>query len=199
GDLGPEAQSAQRFEDNLRRTLRDRRVLIVTCALPRVEFAARELVRRLGLHAVSVDRLFIDAMREQAAQAGADWRIVLQADRTAHDSSDWRRLNALVQRAFPKVRQHLLEERQPLLIQHVGLLARYGQVGVIQSLRDAATSSDKAARLILVPGDEYRAPILDSVVLPVITPADWAHMPRAWLENRHRAQNDGRKVSGESA
>jgi len=124
GDLGSEAQSAQRFEDNLRRTLRDRRVLIVTCALPRVEFAARELVRRLGLHAVSVDRLLIDAMREQAAQAGADWRIVLQADRTARDSSDWRRLNALVQRAFPKVRQHLLEERQPLLIQHIGLLAR---------------------------------------------------------------------------
>lgn len=199
GELGPEAQSAQRFEDILRRAMRDRRVLIVTCALPRVEFAARELVRRLGLQAVSVDRLLIDAMREQATQAGADWRIVLQADRTARDSSDWRRLNALVQRAFPKVRQRLLDEDQGLLIQHIGLLARYGQAGIIQSLRDAATSLDKPARLFLIPGDEYRPPTLDGAVLPVITPADWAHIPRAWLENQHRAQNNSKKVLGDSA
>ena len=33
----------------------------------------------------------------------------------------------------------------------------------------------------------HQPPILDGVVLPVITPADWTHLPRSWLENSHRA------------
>lgn len=187
-DPGPEAQTAQRFEDTLRRALRDRRVLIVTCALSRVERAARELAPRFGLEPVSVDRLLIEAMRAGADRAGADWRVVLQADRAARDSADWRRLHALVQRALPEVRRHLLEHDRPLLVRHLGLLVRYGRVGLIQSLRDAVVSSAVPARILLVPGDEYRPPILDNVVLPVITPADWVHLPRAWLENAHRAR-----------
>lgn len=193
-DLGPEAQTAQRFEETLQRALRDRRVLIVTCALPRVEPATQELARRLGLTPVSLDQLLISAMRTQAAQAGADWHVVLKADRAARDSADWRRLNALVQRALPPIRQSLLSDARPLLIQHLGLAVRYGHVGLIQELRDGSTSSDKPARIILVPGDEFRPPLLDGIVLPVITPADWAHMPRAWLENLHRAEP--KKVSG---
>jgi hypothetical protein len=189
-DLGPEALTAQRFEENLQRALRNRRVLIVTCALNRMEFAGDELVRRLGLEPISVDRLMIKAMQEQAVAAGAAWNVVLQADHAQRDSVDWRRLNALVQRAVPVVRQQLLELDQPLLIEHLGLLARYGHIGIIQSLRDAATASQTPARFVLVPGDEFRPPMLDHVVLPVITPADWAHMPLAWLENRHRASEE---------
>ncbi|MGH8673525.1 MAG: hypothetical protein ACREVG_04370, partial [Burkholderiales bacterium] len=173
------------------------RVLIVTCALSRAETAAKELAKRLALHSVSLDELLITAMREQAAQASADWRVVLQADRAARDSSDWRRLNALVQRALSPIRQSLLTDGEPLLIQHLGLIARYGQVGLVQSLRDAATGGERPARFILVPGDEFRPPMLDDVVLPVITPADWVHMPRAWLENQHRAGSG--RVVGASA
>lgn len=192
-DLGPEALGAQRFEETVQRALRDRRVLIVTCALNRMGAAADALVRRLGLKAVSVDRLMIKAMRDQAVAAGAAWNVVLQADRALKDSVDWRRLNALVQRAVPVVRQQLLEQDQPLLIEHPGLLARYGHISIIQSLRDAATSSRTPARFVLVPGDEFRPPMLDHVVLPVITPADWAHMPLAWLENRHRGSEEHQK------
>ncbi len=187
GELGPEAQAAQRFEDTLGRAIRDCRVLIVTCDLPRLELAAHELAQRMSLQPISLDHLLIKAMREQAATAKADWRVVLQADRAARDSAAWRRLNALVQRAMPTIRDPLFNNDQPLLIQHLGLLARYGQVGIIQALRDHAASAKLPARIILVPGDEHRAPTLDHVVLPVITPADWTHLPRAWLENRHQA------------
>ena len=39
---------------------------------------------------------------------------------------------------------------------------------------------------------------VDGVVLPVITPADWTHLPKSWLENRHRAA-PAAAVSGNNA
>ena len=186
GELGPEAQAAQRFENTLQRALTEQRVLIVNCDLSRLELAARELNRRAKLQPVSMDQLLIDAMRKQAQQAGADWRVVLQADSARQDSADWRRLKALVQRTMPAVKEQLQEHTSPLLIQHLGLLVRYGQAGIIQSLRDQASAGGKPARVILVPGSEHKPPVLDQVVLPIITPADWTFLPRAWLEDRHR-------------
>ena len=88
---------------------------------------------------------------------------------------------------MPHVTQQLLADPRPLIVQHLGLLVRYGQIGLIQTLRDAAISSTMPTRLLVVPGDHYQAPMLDGAALPVITPADWTHLPKAWLENRHRA------------
>jgi serine/threonine protein kinase len=188
GDPGsPEAQQAQRFEDTIRRALADRRALIVSCALPHVELAAQELSRHLRIDTLSLDRLLIDTLHAQTDQIGADWRVVLQADRAAHDSVDWRRLGTLVQRAIPQATQRLLTDPRPLIIQHLGLLVRYGQIGLIQTLRDAAIGSQMPARLLMVPGDSQQAPMLDGTVLPVITPADWIHVPKSWLANSHRA------------
>lgn len=188
GELStPEAQQAQRFEDTVRRAQADRRVLIVTCALPHVEQATLELSQRMGMETLSLDRLLIDTLRAQAGQVGADWRVVRQADRATPETVDWRRLLTLVQRAMPQVTQQLLADPRPLIVQHLGLLVRYGQIGLIQTLRDAAISSTMPTRLLVVPSDHYQAPMLDGAVLPVITPADWTHLPKAWLENRHRA------------
>jgi len=188
GDAGsPEAAQAQRFEETIRRALDNRRVLIVTSAMQHVERAALALSKYFALDAISFDRLLIDTLREQARGIGADWRVVVQADRAAHDSVDWRRLLSLVTRAMPQITAQLLADRRPLLVQHLGLLVRYGQIGLIQALRDAAVESTMPARLLLVPGDAQQAPMLDGSVLPVITPADWVDLPKSWLENRHRA------------
>jgi serine/threonine protein kinase len=187
-ELGtPEAQQAQRFEDTLRRAQADRRVLIVTCALPHLEEAAHALSQRMVIDRLSLDHLLIETLRAQTRQIGADWQVVRQADRATPDSVDWRRLITLVQRAMPQVTQQLLTDPRPLIVQHLGLLVRYGQIGLIQTLRDAAISSPMPTRLLLVPGDSHQAPMLDGAALPVITPADWIHLPKAWLENRHRA------------
>ena len=110
-----------------------------------------------------------------------------QADAAAQSSADWRRLTTLVERAIPAVVEQLRDDPRPLLLQHLGLLVRYGQVDLIQRLRDAASTGQRPARLLLLPGDSHQPPVLDGVVLPVITPADWTHLPRSWLENRHRA------------
>lgn len=183
----PEAGQAQRFNDTIRRALDNGRVLLVTADLARVEDAAVELCRQFELFAVSLDRLLIDALKEEVRTIGADWRVVLQADAAARSSADARRLATLVQRAMPGVLATLRDDTRPLLVQHLGLLVRHGQTGLIQALREAAQGGRRPARLLLLPGDSHQPPVLDGAVLPVITPADWTHLPRSWLENRHRA------------
>jgi len=186
-ELGPEFESAERFEQTMSRAMSDGRVLIVTHEVQRLRVASDELMRRYGLARISVDAMLIGEMREAAMQAGADWGVVLKADRAATDSTDWRRLQALIARALPKVKQTILDDPRPLLLENIGLLVRYGQLGLIQSLRDAAQQSRKPARIILVPGDgERAAPVLDGTVVPIITPADFAVAPYFWVRNRHR-------------
>lgn len=184
---GPEAMAARQFEQAMVRAIRDGRVLIVTHATQHLLRASRELARRFDLMPINIDALLISEMRSAAQLASADWGIVLKADRAARDSTDWRRLQALIARAVPKVRQRLLDDVRPLLIENIGLLVRYGHLGLIQSLRDAALQGPKPPRVILVPGDgERTAPLLDGAALPIITPADFAALPRAWWENLHR-------------
>jgi serine/threonine protein kinase len=184
---GPEEQTAVLFEQTMQRALRDGRVLIVTHTVHRLLEASQELIRRFELVPISADKLLIDDMHESARQAGADWDVVLKADRAAQDSTDWRRLQALIARVLPKVRQALIEDERPLLIHNIGLLVRYGQLALLQSLRDAAMNASRPPRIILVPGDAERtAPVLDGAALPVITPADFSAMPDAWLRNKHR-------------
>lgn len=194
----PEAAQAQRFDDTIRRALDTGRVLLITADLARVEDAAVELCSQFGLHAVSLDRLLIDALKEEVRAIGADWRVVLQADAAARSSADARRLATLVQRAMPGVLATLRDDARPLVVQHLGLLVRHEQTGLIQALRDTAQAGQRPARLLLLPGDSHQPPMLDGVVLPVITPADWTHLPKSWLENRHRAA-PAPTVSGTSA
>lgn len=184
---GPEAELAQRFDATIRRALDSGRVLLVTADFNRVDDAAFELCSQYGLATISIDRLLIDALKAQVSQVGADWRVVLQADSAVKSSADWRRLTTLVKRAMPDVLETLKGDPRPLLIQQLGLWVRYAEVGAIQALRDAAQSAPRPARLLLLPGDSQQPPVLDGVVLPVITPADWIHLPKSWLENRHRA------------
>lgn len=183
----PEAREARAFDATVRRALGSGRVLLVSADLPWVEDAAPELCRQYALTALSLDRLLIDTLKAEAGRIGADWRVVLQADAAAHASADWRRLTTLVERAMPAIVDQLRDDPRPLLLQHPGLLVRYGQTGLIQTLRDAASAGQRPARLLLLPGDSQQPPMLDGVVLPVITPTDWTHLPRSWLENRHRA------------
>lgn len=184
-DISPEAEAASRFEARIQRAVEERRVLIVSCPHVHIERAAAELCQRLKLDAVSAEKRLIDAMHQVANGANVDWSVVLDADIATPDTRDWRNLNALVRQAMPTVREHLTSAPKPLLVQHLGLLARYQQLDLIQTLRDAALNG-MAARILLVPGDEYRRPELEGAVLPIVTPSDWAHLPRAWLENRHR-------------
>ena len=176
-----EQQRLDAFMASVQRAKREGRVLILTCPLAHCELAIQRLGQEFALTPLSLDRLLIDAMRQQATKAKADWRVVLKADRAAMDAADWRNLQALVLRAMPSVRETVLNHPDPLLLQHAGLLVRYHQTGLIQELRNHAAGGARPARLLLVPGDPGQPPTLDGTVLPVITPADWLAVPGVWV------------------
>ena len=96
-----------------------------------MEDAAPLLCRDYELTALSLDRLLIHALKAQADKIRADWRVVRQADAAVQASADWRRLTTLVERAMPVLLAQLRDDPRPLLLQHLGLLDRYGQVDLI--------------------------------------------------------------------
>ncbi len=199
----PEEDALVQIDQTLERALSNGRVLIVTCPPRRIEQAAELLPQHLAathpLERLSLDALLIGAMRELANSAKADWQVVLRADAATQDSQDWHRLNLLVNRALPQVDAALDQHKGPVLLQHLGLLARYQQTGWVQRLRDRSQAGDAnarpPARLLLVGGDADSPPRLGTTILPTITPADWLHLPATWLE----AAQAARRTSQESA
>ncbi len=76
-----------------------------------------------------------------------------------------------------------------VLLENAGLLARYGQLGLVDRLRAAASGSQPLDGCwLLVPADEQGTmPTLDGEAVPALTPNEWARIPRPWLRNVHRA------------
>jgi hypothetical protein len=132
----------------------------------------------------------LQEMKATAAALGARWEVVLQADASAPESADWRRLQTLVRRAMPAVEQALLTAAGPVLLVYPGLLARYDQMPLLERLREACgRKSDAPGFIVLIAADEQRhVPVLDGKPIPVILTSEWARIPEAWLENLHRGR-----------
>ena len=185
----PDVARAAALEERLLRSARDGGFLALTVSPRHLERARDELSRRFPVAVHNADAVLTSAMREAAALANARWDLVLAADSGGPGSADWSRLLLLVQRALPAVEAALRAERKTVLLTRAGLLARYGQMGLVERLRDEAGRPDGPHGLwVLVPSfSQHGPPALDGVSVPVLTPAQWAVIPDAWLENRHRA------------
>ena len=129
-------------------------------------------------------------MKAAAAEAGADWQVVLRADRGPRGSSDWANLMSLVgHRALPRARAELDAAPRPVLLTNAGLLARYEQMPFLDELRDATGRPGGPPGLwLLVPCDAQESrPLIDGQPVPVFTAAQWAHIPGSWLAARRGA------------
>lgn len=103
----------------------------------RLEATSRELVNRYGFRRLFLERLLLDAMRAEAARLGGQRSVVLAADADGRRGAAWHRLQVRVQRARPVVERALANLEVPTLLQHPGLLARYGLLGLLQPLQAA--------------------------------------------------------------
>ena len=79
---------------------------------------------------------------------------------------------------------------QGLLLVSAGLLARYDQMSLLETLRDACSQRhDVPGYVVLVAADAQRPlPVLDDKPIPVIHASEWARISEYWITNRHRAQ-----------
>lgn len=179
---------ARQFEERMDYARKVGGFLALTVPPRLARHAEAELLRRYVPERMSFDTLLIQTLRAQAQSHKVDWNVVLQADTAASGSRDWTNLTRLVQKALPSIKQRLLQADKPILLVHPGLLARYQAMGLIEELRDRVGSNDAPPALwLLTPMPANGLPAVDGVPVPVISSAQWARIPQAWIENAHRA------------
>lgn len=189
----PQVAEAQAFERRLRDAQRDGGMLSLMAFPQELPDAGREL-RRLGVTVIDLDELLIRQLHAAADDlAISDWNIVLAADAQDHASVEWTNLGRLVQRAMPAIEDHIATTPGTVLLEHVGLLSRYDELGLFDRLRQRIMDgAPLRACWILVPADDQSdRPAIDGRGIPVLTPNEWSRIPRPWLRNLHRAATRG--------
>ena len=184
GPVSAEEAEAKTFDERLRYLSRHGGFVALAVAPRYARPAAERLASEYGVERVSVDDRLIAAMREEAVEAGADWRTVIETDSAGPGSPDWPLLVTLVKAAVERLERSLARPDGTLLLEHAGLLARYGQLGLLERLRDRAGRRDSGLHgaWVLVPSGQM--PAVAGQAIPVITPGQWATVPDLWVRQK---------------
>lgn len=193
-EVTEEVAEARAFDKRLLRAKKDGAFLVLSVSPSDAALAERALKDpRFALDPVSFEAVFLDALRNQAAENDVDWDLVLAADREAASSEDARNLRDLVSMTLPDVEARIGRSERTRLLTCLGPLARYDQLALLERLRDRVSARPTAddpglfGLWVLVPcDDQASAPMLDDRAVPVITRAQWARIPHSWVQNQHR-------------
>ena len=181
----PEALDARRFHRRLEDEVAQGGYLVLTCDPKRMQEAQGKLATLLDLEVVDVDQVFIAAIRKAAEeQEIPSWQIVLEADAADRSSEDWQIFQELVrEHCMPQLEDALSHFPKTALLVNNGLLARYGQVGLIGRLRDKALKRNGLHGLwMLVPAHGQNPwPVVDGEAIPVLGTSQYEEIPAAWL------------------
>jgi hypothetical protein len=91
---------------------------------------------------------------------------------------------------MPAVEARLRASKKTMLLIYPGMLARYGQMGLLESLRDSVGRKGGIPGLwLLLPGGDV--PMIDGQAVPLIGPGQRTSLPKSWLENAHRGIVNG--------
>ncbi|MEW6282256.1 MAG: BREX system serine/threonine kinase PglW, partial [Candidatus Eremiobacterota bacterium] len=189
GEVSVEVAEARQFEERLQHAHREGAFLALTVAARFVGEARQELLHRFDLECLSMDGLLLQAMREVATENEVEWDLVLAAD-ALPEGPDRANLMFLVNLAADRVAQDLLRRVGSLLLTHLGLLARYDRMELLEKLRDVVGRKGHPHNVwLLIPGDEVRElPAVDGRPVPLISSGQRARIPTAWLRNLHRGK-----------
>lgn len=186
GQPGEEESEAQRLQEKLEYGVRKGSFLVLAAEHRFLLRAQQELLARFDLESMDADRLFLDAMQSTAARLGVNWEVVLKADAAPADSRDWERLQMLVDKSLPAVQAAIAASRKTVLLTHPGLFARYQRLHVLDTLRNqVGTAQGPHGLWLLIPGgDQHGIPALGKDVIPMVNPAQFEVLNKAWLENK---------------
>jgi serine/threonine protein kinase len=186
--MPPEVADARQVEERLQRALKEGAFLALMVEPKHYLTAVEELCRRFPIEQIDMEALMLEALRDAAQQAKVSWDIVLQTD-AVPGQGDWDKLLLLVRRAMPAVEARLRASKKTMLLVYPGLLARYGQMGLLESLRDSVGRKGGIPGLwLLLPGGDV--PQIDGQAVPLIGPGQRTSLPKSWLENVHRAARE---------
>lgn len=188
-EFTPEVADARQFEERLQHAADNGAFLALTVRPSQLALAERQLAEKFPVHRLSLEEALIAEMRAFATEHDINWEVVLTADAADRDSKNWGNLLRVARGAFARLRERLTSADQTLLLPHLGLLARYDSVDLIDFIRERVDARDglKGAWLLIASDEQQVLPAIDGRPVPVITPAQWARIPDAWLRNLHRA------------
>ena len=183
----PAEEEARQFEDRLRHAAKGGYLLLVV--EPRdLRAAEAALVSAFAATTVSIESVFLAEMKKTAAALRVDWDRVVRADAAAADSREWRNVLMLAEKTKPAVEAEILTSKGITIATRLGVLARYGQVDLLERLRDRLSrpraEGPSALWVLAVVDDKAAAPILDGVPIPVVTPNEWLRIPHSWVRGR---------------
>jgi serine/threonine protein kinase len=192
----PEVVEARQFDERLRQAAESGGFLVLAAAPRRLDAASRQLAT-LPVTDMDLDRLMLGALKAAAAAAGARWEKVLAADAAAPGSGDAQRLSALVQRAMPEVEGAIAGHDGALLLRNPGLLARYGQLGLLDRLRQRILDGGPPRAVWLLVGADLQTerPLIDGQAVSILTKNELLRISEPWMRNRHRGAEPARRAA----
>jgi hypothetical protein len=186
----PETVQARADEDRLQHAFRNGGFLVISVKPSRMRDCERELLHRFVLEKVSFDELLFEQLRAKSTEYEFPWSDIYEADAESHGGDDWRNLLHLVGEVTPQIADELMGRDRPLLLVHPGLIARYGQMSLLQTLRDRIGHDVTCPTLwVLVASDHQNdMPYLDGVQIPLISTGQRAFVSEHWIDNLHRGR-----------
>ncbi|HKI17775.1 MAG TPA: hypothetical protein VKA15_07835, partial [Isosphaeraceae bacterium] len=199
-EVTSEIADARQFEERLRHGIKEGSFYTLLVNPKYYQRACQELCRRFPIELVDFEELFLKALRQVVDKAGAKWDAVVSADAIPGDGK-WDKFMVLVKRAIPIVEEQIGSAKKPMLVIYAGLLARYGQMGLLERLRDRIGRRDGIPGLwLLVPGDHQA--LMDGKAIPLIGRGQQVRIPESWIGNQHRGNGSatvGHAASEEQA
>ncbi len=168
-------------------------VLATEPKLKYLEMALRNLAKHFPMEVFHCERELISALQREADSKRVRWEVVLRADAVkpegnTHTVRDWENLRKLGAAAARSVADQLRARTKPTLIIYAGLLARYGQLSILDELADSIGEHS----LWLLAGSDRQAasPMIDGQAIPA-RPTQWGWIPPKWLDNEFRKTKGG--------
>lgn len=191
-----EIEEAVEFERRLKAAYRAPSYLVLATEpkLKYLEMALKNISKHFPMEVFHCEREFIAALRKEAESKRVKWEVVLRADAAKPANGqvvrDWDNLRKLATNAALSVADQLRARSKSTLIIYPGLLARYGQLSILDELAD---SIGKHSLWLLAGSDRQSAsPMIDGQAIPA-RPTQWGWIPDKWLNNEFR------KIKGGSA
>ncbi len=154
-----------------------------------------EMERAKAAMEVKEAAILFQYLRAVATELDIDWGVIELADGADRTSQDWTNLLHVISLVAPKIEADLLNQNRHLLLVHPGLIARYDQMAILETLRDRTGHDVPCPGVwVLVATDEQSdMPLLDHAEIPLISPGQRAKVSEPWIVNEDR----GRTTTGE--
>jgi serine/threonine protein kinase len=180
-----EIEEAQQFERRLQAAYRTPSYLVLATE-PKISYlkaALDNIARHFPMTVLHCEREMLAALRAEAEHLRIRWDVILRADSAPRESRDAQNLQKLAKNAAQVVADRLRQRREPTLLLFPGLLARYGQLGILDEMQDALGDTS----LWVLVGSEARGnpPSSEKQTIPA-RPSQWAWIPEKWLDNHFR-------------